>query len=119
MDYPKILITYGGNWKGNTYKGSLSEMLFVLSNLTYEALLVLVYEIVHIDPNRFVYDFRSLLNTHGKMARFKIQNDNDLQYVLRVGNEDYEVYWLLNTTPNNMWINQLTHNKTIIKILFS
>ena len=51
MDYPKILITYGGNWKGNTYNGGLLEMFFMLLNLTYEILFMLVHGIDHVDPN--------------------------------------------------------------------
>ena len=77
MDDSRILIIYGGNWEGNTYNDGLSWMLFVPSNLTYEVLLVLVHEIVGAYPGSCVYDIRSLLNTHSKMARFKIQNDRD------------------------------------------
>ena len=51
------------------------KMVCVPSNLTYETLLE--YGIVRVDPNSFVYDLRSLLNTHNKIARFKIQNDRD------------------------------------------
>ena len=38
---------------------------------------MLVHEIIHANSNSFVYDLRNLLNTYGKMARFKIQNDSD------------------------------------------
>ena len=92
MDDSRILITYGENWEGNTYNDGLSWMLFVPSNLTYEVLLVLVHGIVRAYPDSYVYDIRSLLNTHSKIIRFKIQNDNDSHYVLRVRNGDFEVY---------------------------
>ena len=58
-------------------------MIFVPSNLTYKVLLVVVRGIIRVDPNSCVYDLRSLLNTYDKMTRFKIQNNKDLQYVLR------------------------------------
>ena len=77
-------------------------MVFVPSNLTYEALLVMVDEIVRTYPNSFVYDLKSFLNVHGKMIRFKIQNDRNLQYVLRVGYKDFEVYATVEHHPNNM-----------------
>ena len=66
-------------------------MVFVPSNLTYEALVVFIHGIICANSNSFVYDLRSLLNTHSKMVRFKIKNDRDLQYVLRVKNEISEV----------------------------
>ena len=77
-------------------------MVFVPSNSTYEALLMMVDEIVRTYPNSFVYDLKSLLNVHGKMIRFKIQNDRNLQYVLRVGYKDFEVYATVEHHPNNM-----------------
>ena len=55
-------------------------------------LLVMMHEIVGVDPNSRVYDLRSLLNIQGKMARFTIKKDKDLHYVWRIGNEISEVY---------------------------
>ena len=57
-------------------------MIFVLRNLTYEALLVMVHKIVCVDLNSCVYEIKSMLNTNGKIAKFKIKNDKDVQYVL-------------------------------------
>ena len=88
MDIPKIIIIYDGIWEGNAYKGSILEIVFVPSNLTYDSLVVLVHRIVRADPNCFVYDLKSLLNTHDKIVRFKIESDRGLRYVLKVGNED-------------------------------
>ena len=51
-----------------------------------------MHEFVRVDPNSFVYDLISLLNIHNKMARFKIQDDINSQYVLKVENEDSQVY---------------------------
>ena len=45
----------------------------------------MVHEIVYVDPNICVYEIRSLLNTNDKIARFKIKNDRDVQYVLGEG----------------------------------
>ena len=66
--------------------------VFCAPNSTYETLLVMMHEIVGVDPNSRVYDLRSLLNIQGKMARFTIKKDKDLHYVLRIGNEISEVY---------------------------
>ena len=80
-------------------KGGLSEMVLVLSNLTYESLVVLMHRIVHANPNFFVYNTRSLFNTHEKIVRFKIENDKDLQFVLKVGNDVYEIYVTVELHP--------------------
>ena len=42
----------------------------------------MVHEIICFDLNSCVYELRYLLNTNSKMARFKIKNDRDVQYVL-------------------------------------
>ena len=51
-------------------------------NLTYEVFLVMEHEIICIDFNSCVYEIKSFLNTIVKIARFKIKNDRDVQYVL-------------------------------------
>ena len=51
-------------------------------NLTNEDLLSTVHEIVGADHNSFVYEMKSLLNTSGKIVRFKIKNDRDVQFAL-------------------------------------
>ena len=51
-----------------------------------------MHEFVRVDPNSFVYNLISLLNIRNKMARFKIQDDINSQYVLKVENEDSKVY---------------------------
>ena len=50
--------------------------------LTVDVLLVKFHEIVGCDPNRFIYELRSLFNTNGKMVKLNIKNDRDLHYVL-------------------------------------
>ena len=50
-----------------------SKMAFVLRNLTYEVLLVMVHEIVCANLNSCVYELKSLLNINDKIARFKIK----------------------------------------------
>ena len=85
-------------WKEIHIKAIYQKCFFVHSNLTYEALLVLVYGVVSVDPNSCVYDLRSLSKTH-KMVKFKIQNKKDLQYVLRVGNRDFKVYVIVEHHP--------------------
>ena len=86
MDDQRIIINYGGIYDGNTYKGDLSDMVLVPSNMNYEYFVFLEHKIVRADPNCFVYDIRSLYNTHGKIVRFKIENDKDLQFMFKVGN---------------------------------
>ena len=92
IDNIRILINYDGYWKGNIYKDGYLEMVFVPRNLTYEILLVMVHEIVCSNLSKYVYELRSLLNINGKIIRFKIKNDRDLQYVLRERNEILELY---------------------------
>ena len=52
----------------------------------------MVNEIVYTDLNSCVYELRTLLNTNGKMVRFKRMNDRDVQYVLGDGDRISEVY---------------------------
>ena len=52
----------------------------------------MVHEIVCADPNKYVYELKSLLNINGKIAKFKIKNDKDVQYVLGKGNRILKVY---------------------------
>ena len=60
------------------YTRMVIHIVFVHSNLTYEVLLDLVHEIVCANLNSCVYEIKSLLNTKGKIARFKIKNDKDI-----------------------------------------
>ena len=73
-----LVINCGGHWKENIYKGGFSKTTFVYRNLVYEYLLSMVHAIVCVDHNNFVYEIKSLLNTIGKIARFKIKNDRDV-----------------------------------------
>ena len=66
MDEPIIIIIYGGIWDGDTYKGGRSNMVLVPSNINYESLVFLVHKIVRVDLNYFVYDIKTLYNTHIK-----------------------------------------------------
>ena len=50
--------------------------------MTIDELLVKVHEIVSCDPNRFVYELRSLFDTNGKVVRLNIKTNKDLYYVL-------------------------------------
>ena len=85
IDNIRILINYDGYWKGNIYKDGYLEMVFVRRNLTYEALLMMVHEIVYADLNNCVYELSFSLNINGQIARFKIKNDRDVHCVLREG----------------------------------
>ena len=100
MDETRIIINHGGIWYENTYKGSWSDMVLVLSNMNYEFLVFLMHKIVRINPNYFFYDIRSLHNTHGKIVRFKIESDRDLRFVLKVGNDVYKVYVTVEFHPS-------------------
>ena len=74
-------------------------MVLVPSNINYESFVFLVHKIVRVDPNCFVYDIRSLYNTYGKIVRFKIESDRDLQFVLKVENIIDEVYVTVELHP--------------------
>ena len=52
--FSKIII-YSENCEENVYNDGLSDMLFILLNLIYEALLVIIHEIVYADPKKCVY----------------------------------------------------------------
>ena len=119
----KLLINCSGYWEGSIWKDGYLEMIFVHKNLTYEVLLVMLHEIVCADLNSCVYEIKSLLNTNATIARFKIKNDKDVQYVLGKGDGIPKVMSRFNT-PNSlrMLINQLVYNICInwtIKVLFS
>ena len=68
-----ILITYGENLKGNKYHGGNSKMVFIPKKLTFDALLVMVHEIIRANPNKFVCELRSSFNTDCRVARSKIK----------------------------------------------
>ena len=74
------------------YKDGYPEMVFMPRHLTYEALLIMVHEIVCVDLNSCVYGLWSLLNTNDKIARFKIKNDRDIQYALGERDKIPKVY---------------------------
>ena len=61
-------------------------------NLRYEDLLSAVHEMVEADRNSFVYEMRSLLNTFGKIIKFKIKNDRDVQFAIEKTNGILKVY---------------------------
>ena len=82
MEDIRILINCSGLWKGNIYNDGYLEMIFMSRNLTYKTLLVMVHEIICVDLNSCVYELRTLLDINNKMARFKIKDDTDVQYVL-------------------------------------
>ena len=69
----QLIINFGGHWERNIYKGGDEEITLVDRNLTYEDLLSTVHDIVEADRNSFVYEIRSLLNTFGKIVKFKIK----------------------------------------------
>ena len=49
-------------------------------------------EIVGVECNSFVYEIKSLLNTAGKITRFKIKNNRDAQFALGGADGIPEVY---------------------------
>ena len=67
-------------------------------NLTYEDLLLRVYEIVCVDFNSCVYEMKSFLNTIDKIVRFKIKNDEDVQFVLGEAVAVLKVYVIVQTS---------------------
>ena len=101
MDEPRIIINYGGIWDGDMYKGGRSDMVLVPSNINYESLVFLVHKTVRADLNYFVYDIRTLYNTHGRNVRFKIKSDRDLQFVLKVRNTVNELFVTVELHPNS------------------
>ena len=67
-------------------------MALVQKNLSYEELLSRVHGIVCADLNNFVYVMTALCNTGSKIARFKINNDRNVQFVLGQTIDKLEVY---------------------------
>ena len=82
MEDKKLTITSGGHWEGIIYEGGYVEIALVQKKLSYEELLSRVHGIVCIDLNSFVYFMTTLCNIGSKIARFKINNDKDIQFVL-------------------------------------
>ena len=67
-------------------------MVFAPKNMTINALLVMVYEIIGANPYRFVYELKSLFKTDDNVAKSNTKNDRDLHYVLVEANVNPEVY---------------------------
>ena len=65
---------------------------YLCLNILLIRFLVMVHKIVGAVPNKTVYEFKSLLNTNGKMIRFKIKNNENVQYVLGERNGILEIY---------------------------
>ena len=82
------------------------QRIFVPTNLTYEAFLVMVHEIVCDDFSSCVYELKSLLNTNGKIAKFKIKNDTNVQYMLEEGDEILEIYVIIQHFQQPSNVNQ-------------
>ena len=67
---------------------------------------MMVHEIICFDLNSCVYELRSSLNTNKKMARFKIKNDRDVQYVLGEGDGIPKVYVIIQQSQQPSNVNQ-------------
>ena len=52
----------------------------------------MVHGIIYVDLNSFVYVMTTLCNTGSKIARFKINNDRDVQYALGKAVDKPKVY---------------------------
>ena len=72
-----------------------------------------VHEIVCANLNSCVYKLRSLLNINDKMARFKIKNYRDIQYVLGEGDEILEVYVIVQHSQQPSNVNQSVHVQSL------
>ena len=60
--------------------------------LSYEELLSRVHGIICVDLNSFVYVMAALCNIGSRIARFKINNDRDVQFVLGKAINKLKVY---------------------------
>ncbi|TXG69381.1 hypothetical protein EZV62_004316 [Acer yangbiense] len=93
-DPTKLVITYGGKWVGNFYKGGETEFLKVHKNLTYDELLRVVQGVANVDLRRFTIELRTLVDTGVRLrpARPKIKDDSDVEMLLCVDQHVPEVY---------------------------
>ena len=124
MDEPRIIINYGGIWDGDTYKDGRSNMVLEPSNINYKSLVFLVHKTVRADLNYFVYDIRTLYNTHDRNVRFKIESDRDLQFVLKVENTVYELFVIIKLYPQQQVTQcsvsaQLKHRESFVELIAS
>ena len=69
----------------------------------------MMQEITCVDLISFVYELRSLLNKNDKIARFKIKNDRDVQYVLGEINGILKVYVTVQHSQQSSNVNQSVH----------
>ena len=76
----------------NYIRGWLCKDDFSAKKLSFEELLSRVHGIVCVDPNIFVYIMTVLCNIGSRIARFKINNDRDVQFVLGQTVDKLEVY---------------------------
>ena len=82
-------------------------MTLVQKNLSYEELLLRVHGIVCADLNSFVYVMTALCNIGSKIARFKIKNDRDVQFILGQAIHKPKVYVIV--LPSQQPIQQRPH----------
>ena len=75
-----------------TYEGGCVDMALMQKKLSYEELLSRVHRIVCANLNSFVYVMTSLCNIGPKIARFKINNDKNVQCILGQAIDKPEVY---------------------------
>ncbi|KAH6787285.1 hypothetical protein C2S52_006837 [Perilla frutescens var. hirtella] len=77
-----IVLHHGGFWRGNTYINVIEEYVHVPSGgMTYPLLFDEAVGIVGDDPNLYKYAISTLmLSADGKIIRFRIKNDSDLDH---------------------------------------
>ena len=88
----QLIINFGGHWEGSIYQGGDAEIMLVDTNLSYEDLFSRVHGMVEADCNSFVYEMKSLLNACGKIFKFQIKNDRDVQFAIEKSNGILQVY---------------------------
>ncbi|KAK4857578.1 hypothetical protein QYF36_002974 [Acer negundo] len=84
MNLTKLVITFGGKWVGNFYKGGETNFVKVRRNLTYVELSRVVQSVANVDLTRFTIELRTLVDIGVRLrsAQPKIKYDSDVKMLL-------------------------------------
>ncbi|KAK3229262.1 hypothetical protein Dsin_001143 [Dipteronia sinensis] len=82
MGATKLVIYHGGTWVGNCYDGCMTKWVHIPRGLSYDALVKLVQDVAKVDAATYNLELCSLTYTNSGTTRPRIENDNDVSYIM-------------------------------------
>ncbi|EOY08810.1 Uncharacterized protein TCM_024017 [Theobroma cacao] len=79
----KLMVTYGGHWVDDTYKGGETRVRGVGSDLSFSGLVKLVQEVVGVNSHSNEIELHALLNHTVGVSCAVIRDDEDVESILR------------------------------------